>query len=138
MGYYTNADLNSIAYDNGYIYVAGGVDSEQSVTATANSLVAKIAVSGGRINTSNISYGFQEGFNATDVRIVNNDVVVTSGQDGFVVIYDKNDLNVKNEAAFSDLRSVAYNGNELAVLDAAEGVSFLDTNLNTVRSIGIQ
>lgn len=136
--YYTNADLNSIAYDNGYVYVAGGVDSEQSVTATANSLVAKIAVSGGRINTSNISYGFQEGFNATDVRIVNNDVVVTSGQDGFVVVYDKNDLSVKNEAAFSDLRSVAYNGNELAVLDAAEGVSFLDTNLNTVRSIGIQ
>jgi len=136
--YYTNADLNSIAYDNGYLYVAGGVDAEQSVTATANSLVAKIAVSGGRINTSTISYGFQEGFNATDVRIVDNDVVVTSGQDGFVVVYDKNDLSVKNEAAFADLRSVAYNGNEIAVLDAAQGVSFLDANLNTARSISIQ
>lgn len=135
--YYTNADLNSIAYDNGYIYVAGGVDSEQSVTATANSLVAKIAVSGGRMNTSNISYGFQEGFNATDVRIVNDNVVVTSGQDGFVVVYNKTDLSVLNEAAFSDLRSVAYNGSEMAVLDAAQGVSFLDQNLNTTRSIAI-
>lgn len=135
--YYTNADLNSIAYDNGYIYVAGGVDAEQSVTATANSLVAKIAVSGGRMNISNITYGFQEGFNATDVRIINNNLVVTSGQDGFVVVYDKNDLSVLNEAAFSDLRSVAYNGNEMAVLDAAQGVSFLDQNLNTTRSIAI-
>ena len=136
--YYTNADLNSIAYDNGYIYVAGGVDSEQSVTATANSLVAKIAVSGGRMNTSNIAYGFQEGFNATDVRIVNNNVVVTSGQDGLVVVYDKNDLTALNEAPFSDLRAVAYSGNEIAVLDAAQGVSFLDQNLNTLRSIAIE
>ena len=136
--YYTNADLNSIAYDNGYIYVAGGVDSEQSVTATANSLVAKIAVSGGRMNTSNITYGFQEGFNATDVRIIDNNVVVTSGQDGFVVVYDKNDLSALNETAFADLRSVAYNGSEIAVLDAAQGVSFLDQNLNVLRSINIE
>ncbi|TDT45397.1 hypothetical protein CLV90_2484 [Maribacter spongiicola] len=136
--YYTNADLNSIAYDNGFIYVAGGVDSEQSVTATANSLVAKIAVSGGRMNTSNITYGFQEGFNATDVRIIDNNVVVTSGQDGFVVVYDKNDLSALNETAFADLRSVAYNGSEIAVLDAAQGVSFLDQNLNVLRSINIE
>ncbi|WP_036154771.1 LVIVD repeat-containing protein [Maribacter forsetii] len=136
--YYTNADLNSIAYDNGYLYVAGGVDSEKSVTATANSLVAKIAVSGGRMNTTNITYGFQEGFNATDVRIIDNKAVVTSGQEGFVVVYDKNDLSVLNEAAFLDLRSVAYNGNEVAVLDAAQGVSFLDQNLNTTRSIAIE
>ncbi|WP_324026964.1 hypothetical protein QSV08_04525 [Maribacter sp. BPC-D8] len=136
--YYTNADLNSIAYDNGYIYVAGGVDAEQSVTATANSLVAKIAVSGGRMNTSNIAYGFQEGFNATDVRIIGNNVVVTSGQDGLVVVYDKNDLTTLSEAPFSDLRAVAYSGNEIAVLDAAQGISFLDQNLNTLRSIAIE
>tara|TARA_R110002051_G_scaffold56046_9_gene104041 strand:+ start:37254 stop:38912 length:1659 start_codon:yes stop_codon:yes gene_type:complete len=135
--YYTNADLNSIAYDNGYIYVAGGVDSEQSVRATANSLVAKIEVSEGRMNTSNITYGFQEGFNATDVRVFDNIVVVTSGQDGFVVTYDKNDLSVLNEAAYADLRSVAYNGSEIAVLDASQGVSFLDQNLTNKRSIAI-
>ncbi|WP_282111726.1 hypothetical protein [Maribacter stanieri] len=135
--YYTNADLNSIAYDNGYVYVAGGVDSEQSVTATANSLIAKIAVSGGRLNTSDITYGFQEGFNATDVRIIDNKAIVTSGQDGFVVVYDKNDLSALNEAAFSDLRSVAYSGSEIAVLDAAQGVTFLDQSLNVIRNINI-
>ncbi len=136
--YFTNVDLNSIAYDAGYVYVAGGVDSEKSVTATSNSLVAKIAVSGGRLNTSDITFGFQEGFNATDVSIMNNNVIATSGQDGFVVIYDKNDMSILNEAAFADLRSVAYNGNEIAVLDAAQGVSFLDQNLNVTRSIRIE
>lgn len=136
--YFTNADLNSIAYDAGYVYAAGGVDSEKSVTATANSVVVKIAVSGGRLNTSDITFGFQEGFNATDVSIMNNNVIATSGQDGFVVIYDKNDMSILNEASFADLRSVAYNGNEIAVLDAAQGVSFLDQSLNVTRTIGIE
>ena len=136
--YFTNADLNSIAYDAGYVYAAGGVDSEKSVTATANSVVVKIAVSGGRLNTSDITFGFQEGFNATDVSIMNNNVIATSGQDGFVVIYDKNDMSILNEVAFADLRSVAYNGNEIAVLDAAQGISFLDQSLNVTRTIGIE
>ena len=135
--YFTNADLNSIAYDNGYLYVAGGVDSEKSVTATSNSLVAKIAVNNGRLNTSDITFGFQEGFNATDVAIMNDKVLVTSGQDGFVVAYDKTDMSSLNEVAFADLRSVAFNGSDIAVLDAAQGVSFLDQNLTVTRSIGI-
>ncbi|TLP81463.1 hypothetical protein ES765_05185 [Maribacter sp. ACAM166] len=135
--YFTNADLNSIAYDRGYVYVAGGVDSEKSVTATSNSLVAKIGVDNGRLNTSNITFGFQEGFNATDVSIINNTVLVTSGQDGFVVAYDKSDMSTLSETAFSDLRSVAVNGTEIAVLDAAQGVSVLDQNLTITKSIDI-
>lgn len=135
--YFTNADLNSIAYDSGYVYVAGGVDSEQSVTATSNSLVAKIAVSNGRLNTADITFGFQEGFNATDVSIMNNTILVTSGQDGFVVAYDKSDMSSLNETAFADLRSVAFNGTEIAVLDAAQGVSILDQNLTITKSIDI-
>ncbi|MBT8211175.1 MAG: hypothetical protein KJP14_11675, partial [Eudoraea sp.] len=34
---YLNADINSVTYDNGFVYAAGGVDSEVSVTATSNS-----------------------------------------------------------------------------------------------------
>lgn len=135
--YFTNADLNSITYDSGYVYVAGGVDSEKSVTATSNSLVAKIAVSNGRLNTSDITFGFQEGFNATDVSIMNNTVLVTSGQEGFVVAYDKSDMSSLNEAAFADLRSVAVKGSEIAVLDAAQGVSILDQNLTVTKNISI-
>lgn len=135
--YFTNTDLNSITYDNGYVYVAGGVDSEKSVIANSNSMVAKIAASNGSINTSDITFGFQEGFNATDVSIMDNLVYVTSGQDGFVVSYNKSDMSIVSEAAFSDLRSVAVNGTEVAVLDASQGVSFLDQNLSVKRNIAI-
>jgi len=135
--YFTNNDLNAIAYDNGYLYVAGGVDSEKSVTATSNSMVAKIAVSGGVLNTSNVTYAYQEGFIATDISVMNGLVIVTSGQDGFVVAYDKNDMSSLRETAFTDLRSVSNNGSEIAVLDAVQGVSILDENLNITKSINI-
>lgn len=136
--YYTNADINGIKYDNGYVYLAGGVDSERSVRATANSFVAKIQANNGRLNLdAGITYGFQEGFNATDVEVTDNQVIVTSGQEGFVTIYNKSDLTISNEAPFMDLRSVAVKDNSIAVLDAGRGVSILDQNLNNVMDIAI-
>ena len=136
--YYTNADINGIKYDNGYVYLAGGVDSERSVRATSNSFIAKIQASNGRLNLdAGIVYGFQEGFNATDVEVTANTVVVTSGQEGFVTIYNKSDLTTSNEAPFMDLRSVAIKDNTIAVLDASTGISILDQNLNSVRDIAI-
>ena len=135
--YFNNADLNSIVYDNGYVYVVGGVDAEKSVTATANSVLAKIPAINGRLDSGSLITAYQEGFNATDVIVKDNKVLVTSGQDGFLVAYDKNDLSVLSEAAFTDLRSVATNGSDIAVLDASQGVSFLDENLAVTRSIAI-
>ncbi len=135
--YITNADLNSLVYNNGFVYVVGGVDAEKSVMATANSVLAKIPANNGRLDSGNLTTAYQEGFNATDVIIKDNMVLVTSGQDGFLVAYDKNDLSVLSEASFADLRSVATNGSEIAVLDASQGVSFLDENLGVTRGIAI-
>jgi len=135
--YYINADVNSITYDNGYVYAVGGVDSEKSVRATSNSFVAKIPVSNGRLDSRNITYGFQEGFNANDVKISSNSVMVTSGKEGYLSVYDKNSLTLEKEAPFADLRSVAVNGSSIAVLDASKGVNILDLNLQTVREIAI-
>ncbi len=136
--YYVNADINSIKYDNGYIYIAGGVDSEKSVTATSNSFVAKLQSSNGSINVdAGIVYGFQEGYNATDIAVTSTEVLVTSGREGFVSIYNKADLNPTNQAPFMDLRSVAVKDNQIAVLDASQGVSILDANLNIIRDIAI-
>ncbi|MDB2607090.1 hypothetical protein N9Y48_04870, partial [Zobellia sp.] len=95
--YYSNADINSIAYDNGYVYAVGGVDSEKSVTATTNSFVVKIPASGGRLNISNeLAYGFQEGFTANDVKVTPNGVLVTSGEEGVLTSYKVSDLSVQN------------------------------------------
>ena len=61
--YYANADVNAIQYDNGYVYIVGGVDSETSVRATSNSFLVKIPASNGRLNTSaGLVFAFQEGF----------------------------------------------------------------------------
>jgi hypothetical protein len=80
---YTNADINSIQYENGYVYAVGGVDAEKSVRATSNSLLAKIAVDHGRLDTSvGITYGFQSGFNANAVLVNGGSVMVTSGKEG--------------------------------------------------------
>lgn len=137
--YYTNADLNSIKYDNGYIYVVGGVDSEKSVRATANSFVAKIAVANGRMNlSSGITYGFQEGFNATDVLVTSTNVLVTSGRDGYLTAYNKNTVEMQLEAPFDDLRSVAISDdNKIAILDASSGVKILDQSFNVQTEIAI-
>ncbi|MFK7812615.1 MAG: hypothetical protein AB8B59_08985 [Maribacter sp.] len=135
--YYVNADINAIKYDNGYAYAVGGFDSEKSVSVDFNSFVAKIPVSGGKFNISSITYGFQEGFNATDVETTSNSILVTSGKDGYLKSYKKNDLSAINEAAFADLRSVAIDGSDIAVLNADTGVSILDSNFNSIQEIAI-
>lgn len=136
--YYTNADINAIKYDNGFVYVAGGVDAEQSATATANSFLAKIQVSNNRFNLdAGISYAFQEGYNATDVLIQPNSVIVTSGKEGYLREYNKTDLTIVKEAAYEDLRSLAYNGSQYALLDASYGVRILNSDFTEVSNIAI-
>lgn len=137
--YYTNADISSIKYDGGYVFAAGGVDSEKSVTATSNSFVAKIAVQNGRFNLSaGITYGFQEGFVATDVETTATHVIVTSGKDGFVTRYDKGSLEAIDDSPFSDLRSVEIKDDRIGLLDADFGVRILDQNLTQVSGIPIE
>ena len=135
--YYTNADVNAVKYDNGYVYAVGGVDSETSVRADFNSFLAKIPVSNGRFDLSSIEYGFQEGFNATDVETTSNSILVTSGKDGYLKSYAKNDLSTLNEVPFADLRSVSIDGSSIAILNADTGVNILDSNFNITKEISI-
>jgi hypothetical protein len=136
--YYTNADINSIAYENGHVYVVGGVDSEQSVTATANSFIGKIPVSNGRLSISGgISYGFQDGLVANDLVVNASGLFVSSGVNGFVTQYDKNTLEVVKEVAYDDLRSIIQIENDFAVLDASYGVRFLDNSLSETGGFAV-
>jgi hypothetical protein len=134
----TNADLSSIIFDDGYVYGVGGVDSEQSAIATSNSFVIKLTVVNGRFDLdSGFLLGFQEGFVATDVETIENEVIVTSGKDGLVTRYDKSTLEIIDEVAYADLRSVDISNNTIAVLDAAHGARLLDFNLSELSSIPI-
>lgn len=135
---YRNADVNSLAYADGYIYAVGGVDAETSVRATSNSFVAKISVSAARFNIGSIVYGFQPGNVATDVAIKGNSVWVSSGSGGSVTQYDKNSLEILDESPFADLRSVSVRNGKVAVLDAHQGIVFLDEELEIVKEIPIE
>ena len=136
--YFENADINSIKYDNGYVYAVGGMDAEKSITATSNSFVAKIlAISGVLDIGAGVVYGFQQGFNANDIKIASNKLLVTSGRDGSVTVYDKNSLAILQEVPFADLRALAQLNDIFAVLDASKGVSILDQNLQVTKEIPI-
>ncbi len=136
--YFTNADINALEYNGGYIYAVGGVDSEKSYRATSNSFLVRIPVSDGKMNVSGeLAYGFQEGFTATDVKVTQNAVVVSSGKDGYLTSYKKSDLSIQIEAPYADLRSIAVDNAELAILDGSNGVRFLDENFTTTRNIAI-
>lgn len=136
--YYTNADINSLTYENGYVYVVGGVDAELSVRATANSFVGKIPISNGRLDISaGVTYGFQEGLVANDLVVNQNGLFVSSGRDGYVTHYDKNSLEIVNEVAYDDLRSIIEKDNNFVVLDASYGVRFLDGSLNETGGFAI-
>jgi len=136
--FYLNVDVNSITYENGFIYIACGVDSELSVRATTNSLIAKLASTNGTFNLgAGISYAFQPGFNATDIKITGNSLLVGSGKDGTVAFYNKSDLATLNEEPFDDVRAIALQNNDIAILDASIGVSILDQDLQIIQEIVI-
>ena len=136
--YYRNADVNAIAYSDGYVYAVGGVDAETSTRATANSFLIKIPVAAGQLNVSaGLLFGFQEGFNATDVKVNDTYVFVGSGNDGYLTSYKKSDLSVQTEATYGDLRSIAFDNGNLTILDGSSGVIFLDANFNVTQNFSI-
>ena len=135
---YSNADINSLQYSKGFLYAVGGMDATSSFTALSNSFVTKIPVFSGVMDTdAGVIYGFQAGDNATDIVIDGNEAYVTSGKDGTITIYDTKDLDIKKEEAFSDLRSLAFDNNKIALLDATMGIRVLDDNLKLKKEIAI-
>ncbi|WP_350291848.1 hypothetical protein [uncultured Croceitalea sp.] len=135
--YSRSIDFNSIQYSDGFAYIVGGMDSEQSALATANSIIIRISANGGSFNTSGILFGFQEGFNANDVVIVGESAFMTSGKDGFITEFNKNTLEIINEAAYEDLRSLAIKDGKYLVLDASVGVRVLNADLSEASQIAI-
>ncbi|MDX1332851.1 MAG: hypothetical protein R3252_07470 [Robiginitalea sp.] len=124
--FYLNADINALEYDNGFVYAVGGVDSETSVRATSNSFVARIPAWGGSLSTEGILYGFQQGYNATDVMVEADRILVSSGKEGSITAYDKADLAILSETYMADARALEATGGGIAALDAGAGVRLLD------------
>ncbi len=135
--YSYDKDLNAIHYDNGYVYVVGGVDAEQSALATANSVIIKVAANNGRFDTSDLTYSYQEGFNANDAIVYGGSLYVTSGREGYVTEFDTDGLEISNEVPYQDLRSVAIKDGQFLVLDVSVGVRVLNASLQETSQIQI-
>ncbi|MEJ2161771.1 MAG: hypothetical protein P8X60_00170 [Robiginitalea sp.] len=134
---YRNADVNSVSYDSGFLYAVGSVDSETSSSAISNSFVARIPAFGGLLQTDGIQYGFQQGYNATDVVTRPDRILVSSGKEGGIVAYSKTDLAILSELFLTDARSLASTGAGVAVLDVGSGVRILESDLSESSLIPI-
>jgi hypothetical protein len=135
--YYSNADINSLAYSGGYIYAVGAINAETSDIATFNSFIARIPVSNGVLTTDQIIYGFQPGYNATDVVVDGSRAVVTSGKEGAVASYSTSDLRIIDEVFMTDARSLTSWLGGYAVLDGGSGVRVLNSSLSESSLISI-
>lgn len=135
--FFETADINSVAYDNGYVYAVGAFDSEKDITIEFNSFVAKIPVINGVFDKDNVVYGYQEGFNATDVKIYGDLVIVASGGDGKLKAYNKASLEAQHDAVFDDLRSIAVKDDKIAVLNATSGIKILNKSFDILNEFSI-
>lgn len=135
--YYSNADINSLAFSGGYIFAVGAINAETSDIATFNSFVVRIPVSSGVIYTDEIIYGFQPGFSANDIVIDGSRALVTSGKQGSVTSYNTSDLSIAEEIFIEDARSLTTWQGGYAVLDAGSGVRLLNSGLSETNLIPI-
>lgn len=135
---FSNADLNGVRYHNGYVYAVGGLNSELSEIATANAFVAQIPVEGEDFEIdSGISYGFQEGNQGIDVAINGDQVLAASAIQGHLSQYNSADMSVIADTPFEDLRSIAVDGSNIALLEANMGIRILNTEMNFIKDIPI-
>lgn len=135
---FTNADINAVAFFEGHVYLAGGVDKETSTIATSSSFIGKIEVNNGRFNLNTPPvYTFLEGAQANDVVINDRAVWTTSGTQGYISKIDLNTLEIAMQYPLNDPRSVALNGNNVAVLESGMGIVILDKNLKEKKMIPV-
>lgn len=133
--YMYDRDANVVLYDNGYLYVLGGVDIRTVLEATDSAFIAKIGVSDGIIDLNDIEYFYQQGNTATGIIKMNNAYFVSSGVDGVIAKYDSGSFSKSKEITYNDLRWVAASDGKLAVLDGSAGVSIMDDELNVISQI---
>ena len=137
--FYTNADLNSVRFQNGFVYVGGGVNADLLETVPSFAFVGKIPIDGNRFDLSNgITYGFQGGNTTTDIAVQGNQLFASSAINGYVARYDHNDFIIQDEIFSTDLRGLTIDGDRLLALEAELGVKVFDTALNFVKDIPIQ
>ncbi|WP_460538305.1 LVIVD repeat-containing protein, partial [Echinicola sediminis] len=129
---FKGADLNSVKYANGKIYIAASVDIDGDFEVEGAANLAVVNTSGGKFTSSFELYSVS-GYSATDVTHTGNEIVLTSGTDGSITVFDEDGYEIEASKEFPDLRSVAYGDNKLFVFDGDQGINFLNSNNLTIN-----
>ncbi len=130
---FKNAKINSVNIENGKLYLAGAfdIDAEPNI-ATAAQFVS-VSVANGQF-TSDFFMADIDGFAAVDVSHTPNHVVVATGSNGVIGLFESNRL--VSAYAFEDIRATAYGNGLLAALSGREGIVLLNpTNLQLISKI---
>lgn len=123
---FTDADISSLEYKNGTLYLAAAVNIDVNSDVTSPANLITVSVSGGKF-ISDFVYTSLPSYVATDVANTNSNTAVTSGNDGVIGLFDRSH-KPGSSSQMGDLRAVAFGSDKLAVLSGTSGVHILDPN----------
>ncbi|MBD8488461.1 hypothetical protein IFO69_06850 [Echinicola sp. CAU 1574] len=130
---FEEADLNAVDYVEGKLYIAAAVDQYGSYGVDGPANLITVSASNGQF-TSDFEFSTVDGYVATDINHTNNNVVMVSGTDGKVTLFDKSNSTIVSQVDFPDLRSVTFgqsavfgiDQNKLFVLCGEKGINILN------------
>ena len=128
-----NADISSVRYDNGKLYVAGAQNVDYS-GAVSPAFVGTISLANGML-TSSYNKANLPGNVATDVTSSMSKYYTVSGGTGTLSQLDKTSNQIEASVAISDLRAVGFLNNTIVTLSGNQGVKvYSDNGLTPIRT----
>ncbi len=112
-----DTDYSSICYSDGKIYLAGAVANPEELGVASGAILEIFSYPTSEKDSSTVVD--VRSFVATDVKVNDDKVYVTSGSAGGLQIFDKNTLEELKSIEMEDARSVAFNESHFVVMQGA-------------------
>ncbi len=109
------ADFSAVTYHNNKIYLAGAQVLQEDDTLKSPAIVEILAIENDQIVGEPVKLDVA-GFTATDVKVHNDKLYVTSGTNGGLSIYDLTTLALLEYKPMDDARSLAFDQDEFVVM----------------------
>ncbi|MDF9795320.1 hypothetical protein OKW21_000583 [Catalinimonas alkaloidigena] len=109
-----DTDYSSVFYADGKIYLAGATENTEEFNLNSNAVLEIIDYPSSEESESQVVD--ISSFVATDVKVRDNHIYVTSGSHGGITVLDKETLEVVTATGMDDARSIAFNDEYYAVM----------------------
>lgn len=131
-----NADVSSIDYFDGAIYIVGATGDYESLEYNSPAFLEVINLDE-NMNISSVDTMLDiSSYVGTDVKVVDGKIMCTSGSSGSLTVFDF-DYNLQNNINVTDARAIDTNSNNVFVLQGQEGniQKYKSTDLNFVSNV---